>query len=178
VEWSKQYLKDFLHDVLAKTSAKNVYLIAHSMGNRPMTASVLSLLGEHPQLRARIKELILAAPDIDAGIFKRDIAPGLAKLGRPVTLYASSGDKALMFSKVPNGDPRAGDSGKGLVLMKGIETIDASDVDTSFLGHSYFADTRQVILDIQALFNLGLRAPQRPGLLQVNTTQPYWQFRR
>lgn len=178
VEWSKQILKEFISDFMAKNSAKNVYLIAHSMGNRPLTAALLSLFNEQPSLRARIKEVILAAPDIDAGIFKRDIAPGLVKAGRPVTLYASSSDKALILSKIPNSVPRAGDSGAGLVVVDGIETIDASNVDTSFLGHSYFADTREVMMDIQGMFDQGLRARQRPGLRQVSTNRPYWEFRK
>ncbi|MDR6855306.1 alpha/beta fold hydrolase [Variovorax guangxiensis] len=178
VEWSKAYLKDFLKDFMSRNSARNVYLIAHSMGNRPMTNAVLQLLNEQPQMRARIKELILAAPDISAEIFKRDIAPGLARLGAPVTLYASAADKALLLSKIPNGMARAGDAGSGLVVVPGIETVDASNVDTSFLAHSYFADTREVMTDIQSLIGQGLRAAQRPGLRQISSSQPYWEFRR
>jgi esterase/lipase superfamily enzyme len=178
VEWSKEILKDFIRDFLGKTSARNIYLIAHSMGNRPLTAAFISLFNEHPEFRQRIKEVVLAAPDIDAEIFKRDIAPALARLGRPVTLYASSADKALILSKIPNNIPRAGDAGPGLVVVDGVETIDASNVDTSFLGHSYFADTRQVMSDLQVLFSQGLRPAQRSGLRQPFSSRPYWEFRK
>lgn len=178
VKWSKQLLRDFLGDFMAKTTASNVYLIAHSMGNRPLTESVLSLFSEQPQFRSRIKEVILAAPDINADVFKRDVVPGLVGAGRPITIYASSQDKALRISKIINSAPRAGDSGPGLVVVDGVETIDASAVDTSFLGHSYFADTREVMSDIQSMFGQGLRAKQRPGLRQMTTVRPYWEFRK
>jgi hypothetical protein len=46
-------------------------------------------------------------------------------------LYASSEDLALVASKSVHGAQRAGDSGPGLVLVPGIETIDATGIDTS-----------------------------------------------
>ncbi|HEY8360578.1 MAG TPA: alpha/beta hydrolase, partial [Ramlibacter sp.] len=68
------------------SDAPNVYLTAHSMGNRAQTRALVSLLAEKPTLRSRLKEeVILTAPDIDADVFRRDIAPALVKAGRPVT---------------------------------------------------------------------------------------------
>lgn len=178
--YSERFLGDFLADFLTRNSAENVYLIAHSMGNRPMTGAVLQMLAKQPPaVRARVKELVLAAPDIDAQIFRRDIAPGLASLGRPVTLYASSSDKPLMLSRIFSGIERAGDVGKGLIVAPGIETVDASNVDTGFMSHSYFADTRAVMSDIQTLFTFGQRAAERRVTLQEKLSpQPHWEFRR
>ena len=178
VEWSRQILREFISELLVKSSAQNIYLIAHSMGNRPLVTALLSLFNEQPSLRNRIKEIVLAAPDIDANIFKRDIAPGLVKAGRPVTLYASSVDMAMRLSQIVSAGPRAGDSGDGLVVIDGVETIDASKVDVGFLGHSYFADTREVMTDLQVMFDQGLRAGQRAGLRQVLSSRPYWEFRK
>jgi esterase/lipase superfamily enzyme len=93
------------------------------MGNRALTRAVASLLTDKPIIRSRLKEVILAAPDIDAEVFKRDIVPALTKTDSPVTLYASSEDLALAASKKVHGYPRAGDSGQGLVVVPGIETI-------------------------------------------------------
>ena len=175
IEWSTEVIKTFIEDFLNKTSAKNIYLIAHSMGTQALTRSLISLVGAHPEMRSRIKEIILAAPDIDAGIFKRDIAPVMVNMGRPITLYASSEDRALKLSRLAHDYPRAGDSGAGLVLVKGIETIDATDVDTSFLGHSTFAEAREVLTDWRFIIDRGLRANER-GLRQVSSEVPYWQF--
>ncbi|MDD5723734.1 MAG: alpha/beta fold hydrolase [Syntrophales bacterium] len=179
IEWAQANLKGFLEDFFNRSEAQNVYLIAHSMGNRALTRAVASLLTEKPSLRQRLKEIILTAPDIDAEVFKRDIAPALTRSGRPITLYASSEDLALIASKKVHGSPRAGDSREGLVVMPGIETIDATGTDTSLLGHSYFAETRSVLSDIFYLIKNDQRAEQRFGLEKVDAQAgTYWVFKK
>jgi esterase/lipase superfamily enzyme len=180
VEWATSNLKGFLSDFFAKSTAQNIYLVAHSMGNRALTRATADLLAEQPALRGRLKEVILTAPDIDADVFERDIAPKLAEAGRPITLYASSTDLALKASKEVHGFPRAGDAGPGIVVTRGIETIDATGVDTSLLGHSYFADTKSVLSDIFQIVSKGSRADERRTTLQpVNAPAGrYWIFRR
>jgi esterase/lipase superfamily enzyme len=178
IEWSQANLRNFLEDVFTHSDAQNVYLIAHSMGNRALTRAVASLLTEKPDLRSRLKEVILTAPDIDADVFKRDIAPVLAAASRSVTLYASSQDLALVASKKVHGYPRAGDSGQGLVVVPWIETVDATSVDTSLLGHSYFAESRSVLSDIYYLIHEGKRADQRFGLRPIDAhAGRYWEFK-
>lgn len=178
IEWTQTNLRSFLDDFFTRSDAQNVYLIAHSMGNRALTRAVASLLTDKPALRSRLKEVILTAPDIDAEVFKRDIAPALAATGRPVTLYASSEDLALIASKKVHGYPRAGDSGQGLVVVPGIETIDATHVDTSLLGHSYFAEARSVLSDMFYLIRNDQRADQRFGLRPIDAqVGRYWEFK-
>jgi esterase/lipase superfamily enzyme len=177
VEWTQANLRVFLEDFFVRSDAQNVYLIAHSMGNRALTRAVASLLADKPALRHRLMEVILTAPDIDADVFKRDIAPRLAAAGRPVTLYASSADQALAASKKVHGSARAGDSGQGLVLVSGVETIDATAVDTSLLGHSYFAEAQSVLSDMFQLIHNRERPDQRSWLKRVESTAGrYWEF--
>lgn len=177
IEWIQTNLRRFVEDFLRLSNAQHVYLIAHSMGSRALTRAVASMLSDQPALRSRLKEIILAAPDIDADVFKRDIAPVLVAASRPITLYASSEDLALVASKRVHGYPRAGDSGEGLLVVPGIETVDATGVDTSLLGHSYFAEARSVISDIFYLLKNGQRAERRFGLRPVDTQQGrYWKF--
>jgi esterase/lipase superfamily enzyme len=179
VEWAQANLKEFLGDFFARSTASNVYLIAHSMGNRALTRALGALLAEDPTVRPRLKEVILTAPDIDAEVFRRDIAPALVGSGRPITLYASSKDLALVASKKVHGYARAGDAGQGLVVVPGVETIDASTVDTSFLAHSYFAETRSVLSDMFYLIRDGQRADRRFGLQTMDAQgNRYWAFRR
>ena len=139
----------------------------------------VELMTEKPELRNKIKEIILAAPDIDADVFKNDIAPKMtSKIKKPITLYVSSDDLALKASKALHGNPRAGDSTDGLVLVEGIETIDASGVDTSFLSHYYFADTNSIISDIFDLIQSGKRALNRERLQLVSLlNQTYWKVK-
>ena len=179
VEWAEGNLRRFLEDFFSRSDAQNVYLIAHSMGNRALPRATASFLAEHPELRPRLKEIILAAPDIDADVFKREIAPALSASGCPITLYASSEDLALAASKTVHGYPRAGDSHDGLVVVPGIETIDATGIDTSLLGHGYFAETEVVLSDISSLIRKGERADHRPGLTGVDGQGGrYWVFRK
>ncbi|HEV7816242.1 MAG TPA: alpha/beta hydrolase [Janthinobacterium sp.] len=99
IEWSQSHIKAFLLDFLAGSAAENVYLIAHSMGSRALARAVAGIIAERPDLAAKLREIILTAPDIDAAVFRSDIAPALASGGRPVTLYASSDDLALEASE-------------------------------------------------------------------------------
>ncbi|WER48610.1 alpha/beta fold hydrolase [Cupriavidus sp. WKF15] len=175
IEWAQPHLEQFLHDLLSQSDADRVYLIAHSMGNRALTRTLVSLAAKDPTIVRRIKEVILAAPDIDADVFVEQIAPGLAQLGAPVTLYASSNDRALMASKQVHGGARAGEAGDRLVVCQGIETVDASNTDTGLIGHSYFGDRRSVLADMFYVVRNDVRAAQRYGLRALTLkNQTYW----
>ena len=71
------------------------------MGNRGLTRALQTLVLERPDLRGRFREIILAAPDVDAEVFRRDLVPALRQAGQRVTLYASSNDLALKASSEP-----------------------------------------------------------------------------
>jgi esterase/lipase superfamily enzyme len=179
IEWSTPHIKDFLVDFAQKSDAENLYLIAHSMGNRGLTRALQSLVLERPDLRGRFREIILAAPDVDAEVFRRDLAPALRQAGQRVTLYASSNDLALQASKKVHGYARAGDSGDGLLVMPGVETIDATGVDQSALAHSYFVESKPVIRDILDLLRHSLPAGRREGLVvDQHPRGAYWRFRQ
>lgn len=180
IKWAESNVRDFLSDFLKASEADNVFLIAHSMGNRALIRAYIDVVKSIPSYGVKIKEVILAAPDIDADVFKRDIAPALAESGSPVTLYASSRDIPLKVSRVIHGGhPRAGDSGDDIIVISGIETIDATEVETSFLSHSYYADDRSVLSDMFYIINQGLRATERSGLKELNDQKgKHWVFRK
>lgn len=178
IEWSQPHMTAFLADFLGKTDAQNIYLIAHSMGNRGMTRAIGTLLAQRPDLARRLTQIILTAPDIDAEVFKRDIAPALTSHGNAVTLYASSEDVALAAAKKVYGYPRAGDSGSGMVIIDGIETVDATGVDTGFLKHAYFAEKYTALSDMFYLIRENKRADQRL-LKRVDAAGGhYWIFKQ
>ncbi len=169
-EWAYPDLKTFLADFADKSSAESIYLIAHSMGNRVLTRALVSLMAERPELKSRFREIILAAPDIDADVFKKDLAPKMVNANLSLTLYASSHDKALVASQKVHGYPRAGESGDRLVLLSGMETIDATKVDSDdwLLGHSYYG-SRSILSDMFYLIQNGQRAKQRFSLKPITT---------
>lgn len=178
VEWTQADLSTFLADFLQQSDAEHVYLLAHSMGNRALAKATAGVIAARPQLAGRIREVILAAPDIDADVFRGQLLPALAALPNPLTLYASSEDSALRASKAIHGYARAGESGAGIVLAPGVETIDASTVDTGFIRHSYFAEQRTALSDMYYLIQKQTRAAERFGLRAVEgATGRYWTFR-
>jgi len=181
VEWSQTHLTTVLEQIADRTDAEQIYLFAHSMGSRALTRAHLNLAGSRPLDVYRFQQMILVAPDIDADLFSQDIAPRLAGTHTHVTLYASSADRALAASKTFNGHPRAGDSGKGLVIVPGVETVDVSVAVASrgFLGHTYFTEDRSIMEDIYAIISTGQSSDNRFGLQGVDTPEGrYWIFRR
>jgi len=169
-------LKTFLQDVLEKTGAETMHVIAHSMGNRLVT-DALQDVDAMAQLKPRIGEVILTAPDIDTTLFNEVIAPRLTKFTPRVTLYASTKDRAIGSSEGAHNNPRIGDFQSLLTTPQGVEVIDASGVESSTLGHSYYGDNEAVIADLCYLLNLGERAGQRSLTLRTATTpggSPCW----
>lgn len=179
IDWSVPHLKAFLEDLRTKSGAKTIHLISHSMGSRYLTSALTSIAEnlEDPDLPA-FNEVVLTAPDIDAATFRDVIAPAIREVAERITLYASSEDVALQLSKKFHGDyPRAGDSGPGIVAVRGIDSIDVSSVDSSLVGHGYYAENRTVITDLFLLIRHGLDPAER-NLKPVHTADAdYWVFR-
>jgi hypothetical protein len=64
------------------------------------------------------------------------------------------------------------------VLVSGIDTVDATDVDTSLIGHSYFSDERTVLHDMFDLIRYDLAPDHRFGLIKrEEKAGSYWAFR-
>jgi esterase/lipase superfamily enzyme len=177
VEWAVPDLKDFLLKVVQQSGAKSVNLIAHSMGNRALTNALRSLASDLRPSVPLFHELVLTAPDIDAEIFKRDIAPVMTQVAHHVTLYASSTDEALLASKTIHGSPRAGDTGTELVVVPGMDTIDVSAVDTGLVGHSYYGSSDSVLADLYWIFATDSPPDKRYWLQPASRDgQTYWVF--
>lgn len=167
----------FLEAVAAQSGATQIYVIAHSMGNQALVRALEKIANtERAQPSALFEHVLLAAPDVDVDLFQA-LAANLRKAANHVTIYASSKDKALIASKFYQGYPRVGDTSEKVVIVSGIDTIDASAVDTDFLGHGYYSDTRSVLKDIAALLK-GMIAPDsRPGLAaKLVAAGKYWIF--
>jgi len=174
---SVKHIEDFLKAVIARTGAEVLHLIAHSMGNR---ALLLALKGLSASKRGiPIQNLIFAAPDEDRQTFAQ-IAKEIRKMPQRITLYASSKDKALLVSRKIHDGPRAGESGQNLLVLPFLDSVDASNVDTDFLGHSYAMGDKFVISDIFELFQRGTPPDGRVGLRKVTGAAlgKHWAFSR
>ncbi len=179
VAWTAPHFKQFVRDIAAYSGAKSINLIAHSMGNRAMTYALRDIALEMREDQKIFNQVVLAAPDIDAEVFKRDIAPQIMKTAENVTLYASAQDHALIASKLVHGYPRAGESGKNLIVLPGIDTIDVSSVETNFLGHNYYGESDIILADICRLLTDEEPTPEDRQWLTpapANGNLVYWVF--
>nr|WP_315249422.1 alpha/beta hydrolase [uncultured Duganella sp.] len=175
VIWTGPHLERFLEALAARSGAARIHVIAHSMGNRAVCDALAGLSRSAWAGRTVLRHLVLTAPDIDADTFK-ELAKRFRATAGSVTLYVSKNDRAIKLSQGIHGEPRAGG---GVVVVPGVETVDASTVDTDFLGHSFFSAARTVLSDIYSLLRDDKRAGERFGLqVQKLSGETYFVFRR
>ena len=173
VAWTAPHLQRFLTLLARHSGVQRLHLIAHSMGNRAVIDALRSLTLD-PSTSLHLTHLVLAAPDIDAATFA-ELAGTLARLSARITLYQSSNDKAIQASHRLHGNPRAGEP---ILVLPGLDTIDASAVDTDFLGHSYFSDNWPLLSDIFNLLSTDAAPSARFGLsAQTHASGTYYAFR-
>ena len=170
--WSIPHFQTFLTLLAQRSGAERVHVIAHSMGNR-VVCEALRILSADPGNPMQLHHLILAAPDIDAATFA-ELSRLLRKQSINITLYESRNDKALLASKKIHGYVRAGEP---LLVLEGLDTVDASAIDTDFLGHSYFSSDYALLSDIHTMLFSDEPAARRIGLnLKQNASGAYYEF--
>ncbi len=158
-EWTVPHLTKVLADLQTKSQVGKIHIIAHSMGTRALAYAIANAKDEGIQLN--LNNVILAAPDMDRDIFKEQILPKLAPNTKRLTMYSSSEDTALKISASFNGSPRLGLSGTGIFVINQMDTVDASGIDTSLLGHSYYGSQKVVVKDIFGVIIKDLLPPAR-----------------
>ena len=173
-EASDMAFETMLRELSKRYPDSKMHILAHSMGTRIVMEALCRIhrqtTGDHP----RVDSLVLAAPDIDRRQFKIKMAEIVKKTNFPVTLYASSKDWALRFSYVANKNDRLGHTQPELVISEGMESIDASRIDTDFLGHGYYGDERELLGDLHQLFKDKRFADKRFGLRLVEDGEKRW----
>lgn len=173
-------LTEFIAEVVKQFKPERIHVIAHSMGTYGFTQALLqlkeSMSAKHTS--PLFNQIVLAAPDIDASTFQKDIAPNIKKLASRVSLYASSKDAAMTVSRNYNNGRRAGDSVPEIITSEGIDSIDVSRVDTSFVGHSYYGSNNSIISDIRLV--LSKKKPEERKFLDLKnigtSKRKYWFF--
>lgn len=175
IAWSLPRFAQFLGVVREELGVDAIHIVAHSMGSR-LVAETIGRMASPPYPAACIRQVAFAAPDVDAATFK-DLAAAFPGKADRFTLYASSKDKALKASKLIHKYPRAGESGVDLVITRSIDTIDATAVDTSLLGHCYYGDNRSILSDLFELIRRGTPPGERFGLKPMQRYgDRYWLF--
>jgi esterase/lipase superfamily enzyme len=168
-EWTAPHLREFLLQLARRSGARTIHIVAHSMGTRP----VLNALGELITKRnssshlSSFGQVILAAPDIDVDVFGQ-LAVRVRQIVERITIYASSRDQALAASARLHGYPRVG-TVSSVFNSDGVDAIDASAVDTTLSGHSYYADNRSVLSDLYYLLRERKPPQERFGMRSADS---------
>jgi esterase/lipase superfamily enzyme len=144
--------------MLAKTRVKSIDIIAHSMGTWLTMEALrqLAITGDR-DLGGKLGYVILASPDIDVDVFKKQ----MVRYGRPTKPFAillSGDDRALKLSGFLSGDkPRVGDYGNAADLASyGVSVVDLTKTKGGDrLNHAKFADNPFMV----QLLGDGLRTP-------------------
>lgn len=178
VNLSGRRLTLFLEDIVAKSGANRIHLIAHSMGNRAMTDALELYALRNEGKPAAFDQVLFTAPDLDAGLFA-EMARTIQPTAKRLTLYASNKDWALEVSKRLHGDaPRAGQGGDSILLSPTFDTVDMTMIGEDMLAHSYFANNASALTDIFSLFWRDASPSQRCGMTRKETADKtvYWHY--
>jgi esterase/lipase superfamily enzyme len=176
-DWSWKHLQYFVERVARESGARRIHLIAHSMGNQ-LLVNALDGLGRQPEIKPLFDNVIMAAPDVDAKTFTERNWAGIRDAAKRFTLYASSDDWALKVSRDLKGGNkfiRLGEAGETLVIIPGLDTVDASGIDTNELGHSYY-HCKKLMDDLQLLMAKGWAPLERKLRDRHKGDLAYWAF--
>jgi len=177
VNLSGRRLLTFLEDVVARSGAKRIHLIAHSMGNRALTDALELFALRHEDEPPAFDQVVFAAPDLDAGLFAA-MAQTIRGAAQRLTLYASDKDWALAVSRKLHGDAaRAGQGGRRILQAAAVDSIDMTSVGEDMLMHSYYANNPSALSDILSLFWRDAPPEDRCGMKQsTGEFGAYWQY--
>lgn len=160
--WSVPDLADTLLRLTTRFGPGTVDVIGHSLGARGVVLALYEVANRAPG--TRLGEVVLLAPDMDVDIFER-ILPRIRPVAGGITVYTTSGDRALALSQQLHGYPRLGEAGNDVSRFAGVEIIDLSDLPSeSPTGHLYHIYSPDVGADLQQLLNGGKRADERARL--------------
>jgi esterase/lipase superfamily enzyme len=146
-------LEELLQAMVRDPNVGEISILAHSMGNFVAVEAIRQMKIRNGALSPKIADIMLAAPDIDFDVFRRQIAE-IETSGKspPITLFVSQDDRALSISRSLAGDaPRLGaidpsaEPFRSILADERINVIDLSKVKSDdSLNHGKFAQSSVV----------------------------------
>ena len=146
--YSRDALEAVLQALVEDPSVDSITILAHSMGNYLVMELLRQMAIRDRGLSPKIRDVMMAAPDIDIDVFRRQIAE-IDAGPRPAyfTLFVSRDDRALGISSfLARDSTRVGaldptEEPYRSILEKGrVQVVDLTKIDsTDFTNHSKFA---------------------------------------
>jgi esterase/lipase superfamily enzyme len=148
--YSRDFLEANLRAIARDLGTTRMDILAHSMGTLLTLEAVRqAFIRGDGTFGGKLRDVILAAPDVDLDVFKTQ----MREIKRPVTVFVSADDRALDFSRRFAGDKtRLGAiSAKDKDIIAELERLGARIIDLSEvasgdpLNHSKFASSPKVV---------------------------------
>lgn len=156
-------------EILVRTNAKGANVFAHSMGAMlTMEAIVAAELRGGFNKTGRVKNVMLAAPDIDIDVFRSQMSQ-IKSQNQNLFILVSKDDSALSFSRrISGGIDRVGSADAAELAEFGVTIIDLSEINDSSSGsHTKFAGSPEVV----RLIGQGMNDASRFGPRSQNQLQ-------
>ena len=150
---ARDALTKLIHRLGELPDVGRVHILAHSMGAwLTMEALRENAISGSPDLNGKLGDVMLAAPDIDLEVFRRQ----LARLDPShISVLVSANDRALSISRTLAGDrPRLGGlnpnnpQDRAALESLGVKAYDLSKESTGLIGHGTYADAPQAVRTI------------------------------
>jgi esterase/lipase superfamily enzyme len=98
--YSRNALEQLLNAIARDPAVGEISILAHSMGNSLALETLRQMAIRDGRVAPKIRNVLLAAPDVDVDLAKQAIADLGPKLKRPsFTLFVSQDDRALAVSR-------------------------------------------------------------------------------
>ncbi len=184
--YSRDALEAVLQTVVKDPHVEKISILAHSLGNFVAVEALRQMAIRNRGLSPKIVDIMLASPDIDMDVFRRQIAEIEAgDKPAPITLFLSRDDRALGISQLIAGDePRLGsidplaEPYRSILAKANVRVMDLTSMQVDDpVGHTKFA-TGDVVRAIgarlatgQPLSDAKSNLGETIGVLAVNATK-------
>jgi esterase/lipase superfamily enzyme len=151
--YSRDALEAVLQAMVRDRDVEEISILAHSMGNFLAVEALRQMAIRNHALSPKIKDIMLAAPDIDVDVFRRQIAEIEASdKSPPITVFVSQDDHALDLSRRIAGDePRLGavdpnaEPYRSMLEKARVNVVDLTRVGSDdIINHGKFAQSEVV----------------------------------
>lgn len=131
--YSRSDLANLLQAAIDSKSIDEVVVLAHSMGAWLAVEAVRQVALQRHGVPRKISNLILASPDLDVGVFRRQVED-MGAMRPQITIFAAQTDRALRLSQfIARGgarlggiDPSQEDYRRALADLSGVTVLDLS----------------------------------------------------
>lgn len=150
--YSRNAMESLLQLLSKDKNVGEINILAHSMGNWVTLEALHQMAVRNGRVSPKIANIVLASPDVDFDVFRRDIE-GLGADHPPITMFVSRDDKALAISRrLWGGVERAGavdprvEPYRSAFEKSRINVVDLTDVKSDdALNHSKFAESPEIV---------------------------------